>query len=116
MLRRATKMRPEEYSPNWRICTSKELFRPVQSRFCMGHWVNRMRLSPGWKRPTRSATLNSRTSKWDEDSSPCAKIRDLKNSYTVSGYPIKAKKGLQSEVEVAHALAEHVFNPALVTG
>src|SRR5258708_40318757 len=86
-------MRLEEYSPNWRSCTSKELFRPVQSRFCMECWVSRMRLSPGWKRLMRSATLSLHTSKRDADSSPCEKIHDLQNWYIASRYPLKAKGG-----------------------
>src|ERR1700757_610036 len=85
-------MRLEEYSPNWRSCTSKELPRLVQLRFCRERWVSRMRLSPGWKRPTRSTILNLHTSKRGADSSPCVKIRDSDNLCTVSAYPIKAER------------------------
>src|SRR5438552_2485088 len=50
-----------------------------------------MRLSPGWKRLTRSATPNLHISKCrDVDSSPCVTIRGFSNWCTVSDYPSKA--------------------------
>jgi len=42
------------------------------------------------ERLTRRGTLNLSISKPVEDSSHCVMIRDLDNSYAVSGYPIKA--------------------------
>src|SRR5271157_5299339 len=87
---RAGGMRQEEPSRNWSRCTNEALFRPLQSQFYMERWVNRVRLSTGWKRLTRRGTLNLYISRQVEDSSHCVKIRDLDNSYAVSGYPIKA--------------------------